>query len=235
VATLIHRTLTSEKPAEYSYLRGTQGSTRGDGYALRAFALAERGLAAALLVLSAPILTVSSAIIFALSRRSPFVAHRRVGKDGRPLWVVKLRTMWNEMGPSKSGFLELLPVNGNNRNQRKSPNDPRITSRFAAACRRYSIDELPQLWNVMRGEMALVGPRPLTWEEIQLHYPHDSEELLSRKPGLSGLWQITGRSRLTYQQRRRLDLLLIRRWSLGLYLRILIETVPTVLSGKDAC
>ncbi|HEX6547062.1 MAG TPA: sugar transferase, partial [Bryobacteraceae bacterium] len=118
--------------------------------------------------------------------------------------------------------------------ERKPSDDPRVTSRFARICRRYSIDELPQLWQVVNGEMALVAPRPLTRNELDLYYGEDARELLTRKPGISGLWQVSGRSRLTYSQRRRLDLFMIRRWSFRLYLRILVVTVPKVLAGKDA-
>jgi lipopolysaccharide/colanic/teichoic acid biosynthesis glycosyltransferase len=172
-------------------------------------------------------------MIAILSRRSPLVAHLRVGEYGRPIWIFKLRTMWN--GEDGAGFalIERLPV-ATGIPERKPSNDPRVTSRFARICRRYSIDELPQLWQVVRGEMSLVAPRPLTRHELESYYGEDAHELLMRKPGISGLWQVSGRSRLTYSQRRRLDLFMIRRWSLGLYLRILVLTVPKVLAGKDA-
>jgi lipopolysaccharide/colanic/teichoic acid biosynthesis glycosyltransferase len=109
-----------------------------------------------------------------------------------------------------------------------------VTSRFAAFCRRYSLDELPQLWQVVRGEMSLVGPRPLTRQELDTYYGADASRIIAAKPGLSGLWQISGRSRLTYPQRRRLDLFLVRKWSVSLYLRILFTTLPRVAAGKDA-
>jgi lipopolysaccharide/colanic/teichoic acid biosynthesis glycosyltransferase len=82
--------------------------------------------------------------------------------------------------------------------------------------------------------MALVGPRPLTASEIHVYYGASAIELLTRRPGLTGLWQIKGRSRLTYSQRRRLDLFLIRHWSPGLYLKVLLATIPRTLTGKDA-
>jgi lipopolysaccharide/colanic/teichoic acid biosynthesis glycosyltransferase len=82
--------------------------------------------------------------------------------------------------------------------------------------------------------MSLVGPRPLTSEELDTYYGPDAARVLSTKPGLSGLWQITGRSRLTYPQRRRLDLFLIQKWSIPLYFRILLLTLPRVVAGKDA-
>ncbi len=112
--------------------------------------------------------------------------------------------------------------------------DARVTSRFSAFCRRYSVDELPQLWQVVLGDMALVGPRPLTRQELDTYYGPDAPRIVAARPGLSGLWQISGRSRLSYAQRRRLDLFLVQKWSVSLYLRILLVTLPRVLAGKDA-
>jgi exopolysaccharide production protein ExoY len=112
--------------------------------------------------------------------------------------------------------------------------DSRVTSRFAAFCRKYSIDELPQLWHVVHGEMSLVGPRPMTVPEWDKHYGTTFSEVLNLKPGLSGLWQIRGRNRLTYRQRRRLDIFLARHYCLLLYVRILGQTVPRVIAGRDA-
>lgn len=187
-----------------------------------------------LLIIVLPVLIAAALIIAALSRRSPLVAHSRVGLGGKPIWVLKLRTMW--IGDRRTGsiFVERLPIVTSAFRGPKTADDPRVTSRFAAFCRRYSIDELPQLWNVVQGDLALVAPRPLTRQELDTYYGADAVLLLSRKPGLSGLWQISGRSRLTYRQRRRLDLFMIRKWSVLLYFRILILTLPRVLAGKDA-
>jgi lipopolysaccharide/colanic/teichoic acid biosynthesis glycosyltransferase len=112
--------------------------------------------------------------------------------------------------------------------------DPRVTSRFASFCRRHSIDELPQLALVAAGRMSIVGPRPITRFELSEYYDSDAMEVLSVKPGLTGLWQVRGRSRLTYRQRKRLDLFLVRRFSIGLYLRIVALTVPDLLFGRNA-
>ncbi|HEX4227617.1 MAG TPA: sugar transferase [Bryobacteraceae bacterium] len=198
-----------------------------------AVGIGERIIAGALLLLVLPILTIASIAIVAISRRSPLVAHLRVGHSGRSLWVLKLRTMWNSNSERRSLFIHRLSPT-------EAPLLPpavknvAVTSRFAAFCRRYSVDELPQLWQVVRGEMALVGPRPLTRQELDTYYGTDAIRITAAKPGLSGLWQITGRSRLSYAQRRRLDLFLVRKWSVSLYLRILFVTLPRVLAGKDA-
>lgn len=109
-----------------------------------------------------------------------------------------------------------------------------MTSRFALFCRRHSIDKLPQLALVVAGRMSIVGPRPITRFELNEYYASDAPEVLSVKPGLTGLWQIRGRSRLTYQRRKRFDLFLVRRFSVGLYCRIFALTIPDLIFGKSA-
>jgi exopolysaccharide production protein ExoY len=192
-------------------------------------------------LLLCPFLTIIAAVIFVLSGRAPLVAHRRLGLFGEPFWMLKFRTMWSaERDPSRQislsrfggGLIERL--RGETVPEIKSGPDPRVTSRFASFCRRHSIDELPQLVHVARGEMSFVGPRPMTPAEWDRHYGDSAAEVLALKPGLSGLWQTRGRNRLTYRQRRRLDIFLARHYCLLLYLRILGATVPRVLAGRDA-
>jgi lipopolysaccharide/colanic/teichoic acid biosynthesis glycosyltransferase len=146
--------------------------------------------------------------------------------------MLKFRSMWNGHPRGLPGFIErlgddIVP-------EKKNGDDPRVTSRFARFCRKYSIDELPQLWHVLRGEMSLVGPRPVTKAEWENYYGAGAAEVLRCKPGISGLWQIRGRNRLTYRQRRRLDLFLVRHLTPGLYFSILLRTLPRALSGRDA-
>jgi lipopolysaccharide/colanic/teichoic acid biosynthesis glycosyltransferase len=195
---------------------------------------AERFAACGLLALVSPLLAVAMISITVLSRRSPLIAHRRVGHFGRDIWVLKLRTMWDRAKRSPSPLIERIEVSPAEIQFSKNGKDPRVTSSFASLCRRYSIDELPQLWNVLCGEMSLVGPRPITALELETYYGLDAQHTLAIKPGITGLWQVHGRSRLTYTQRRRLDLLLVRKWSILLYLRILLSTPARVLAGKDA-
>jgi lipopolysaccharide/colanic/teichoic acid biosynthesis glycosyltransferase len=214
-----------------SFLEGP--SHQGVPQLWEAIAAGERIVAGTLLIMLMPAFFIAALITSVLSRRSPLIAHCRVGQGGRPIRVLKLRTMWDGVPRWSPGLIECLPVEVNNI-VLKTTEDPRVKSRFAAFCRRYSIDELPQLWHVFRGEMALIGPRPLTSHEIEIHYGTDAVELLAKKPGLSGLWQVRGRSRLNYRQRRRLDLFMLRKWSVRLYLTILIRTVPKALLGTDA-
>jgi exopolysaccharide production protein ExoY len=195
--------------------------------------LFERAASLVTLILLAPLLGLVAITIAALSRRSPLVAHLRIGQYGAPLWTLKFRTMWPR--PAAGGFrLELIERVIDDRGpQYKHSADPRVTSAFARFCRRSSIDELPQLFNVLFGEMSLVAPRPLTEGELNKYYGGDADEILTVKPGVTGLWQVTGRSRLTYEQRREMDLYLVRNRSLKLYFTILWRTIPAVLMGKD--
>jgi lipopolysaccharide/colanic/teichoic acid biosynthesis glycosyltransferase len=200
----------------------------------------ERIAAGIALTAVSPAMLALMGAVRAMSGRAPLVAHRRVGQYGDTLWVLKLRTMWErEKAPRwkrgdkpRSGLVEYLPdpavpfV--------KNGNDPRVTSRLAAFCRRHSIDELPQLLHVASGTMRWVGPRPMTRAELDEHYGHEQTEVLTALPGLTGLWQVTGRNRLTYAQRRKLDLFLVRRYSWGLCARILLRTVREVLRPRDA-
>ena len=197
-------------------------------------AVAERLCAAALLLIVLPCVILAAVIVILTSHRSPFIAHRRVGQRGRDIWVLKLRTMWDGDAAKYHVWPLVERVTSNRSPELKLRWDARVTSRFAALCRKYSLDECPQLWNVIVGDMSLVGPRPLTAPELTKYYGAHRAYLLNAKPGITGLWQIKGRSRLTYAQRRRLDLFMLRKWSLGLYLFVLTATIPRVVSGENA-
>ena len=145
--------------------------------------------------------------------------------------MIKLRTMWGGDPPGSRAWVERIDGAGP---EQKEADDPRIGNGFARFCRRHSIDEIPQLWHVARGEMSLVGPRPLTPRELDKYYGREVDELLRVKPGLAGLWQISGRNHLTYQRRKELDLQYVRERSPGMYLRILARTVPEVVRGTNS-
>jgi len=194
----------------------------------------ERAAGLLLLLCSSPLLIGSALATMVLSGRCPLVAHLRVGRDNRPFWMLKLRSMWDGTAPdSRSrGWIEY--VVSAPREDGKEKNDPRVTSRFAAFCRRHSIDELPQLWHVVRGEMSLVGPRPLTDVEIVRYYGASAAELLSVKPGLTGLWQVSGRSTIRFPRRAEMDLELVRGLTPALYFQILLRTFSALLRGQGA-
>lgn len=184
------------------------------------------------LILSAPLLLAVGVVITLLARRTPLVRHTRVGWRGEALPLLKLRTMWEPRQPWRAIFA--IEDVSNSVPLDKSEGDERVTSRFAALCRRYSIDELPQLYHVLRRRMSLVGPRPITREELEEHYGDSARQVLELRPGLTGLWQVKGRNSLSYAQRRRLDLWFAGHASPGLYLRILWRTIPAVFKGSDA-
>jgi lipopolysaccharide/colanic/teichoic acid biosynthesis glycosyltransferase len=205
-------------------------SAPAEDFTWQAVAVGERIASACLLVALAPLLAAGAAALCLMSGRTPFIAHRRVGWRGTDLWMLKLRTMWDGERRSK-GWIEYVDDEAGP--GQKQAGDPRVSNWFARFCRRHSIDEIPQLWHVIRGEMSLVGPRPVTAAELRRYYGAATEEILQMRPGIAGLWQISGRNRLTYAERRRLDLELVRGRSLRLYGSILIRTIPEVWSGAN--
>jgi exopolysaccharide biosynthesis polyprenyl glycosylphosphotransferase len=183
--------------------------------------------AAGALVLMSPVLALL-AILIELDSPGPILyAAPRVGRKGRPFRCYKFRTMLWNADVLKEGLRE--------RNQREGPcfkiaDDPRIT-RGGRLLRRYSLDELPQLWNVLKGDMSLVGPRPHPLDDFSA-YGIEHLPRLDVVPGMTGLWQITARRDPSFQAGMDLDLEYIHRWSLGMDLRILLKTVAVVLRGS---
>lgn len=201
--------------------------------------IAERAGGAALLAIASPVIVMSAVAIAALSGRTPVIAHLRVTRGGKPFWVLKLRTMWpasrsgrRHAGWNERGWIERIIAEPDG--DGKDPSDSRVGGWFASFCRRHSIDELPQLWHVASGEMSLVGPRPLTRTEIDRYYAENARELLSVKPGLTGLWQIRGRSAVRFPRRAAMDLDLVRSLSAKMYWKILARTLPAIIRGNGA-
>jgi len=194
----------------------------------------ERAAGLVLLAVSSPVLIFAALITAILSKRSPLVAHLRVGWNDEPFWMLKLRSMWPREAPSdrRSNWIEYIVADTDA--ESKPSFDARVTSRFAAFCRRHSIDELPQFWHVAAGEMSLVGPRPLTRPEIARHFGARSGELLSVKPGLTGLWQVSGRSKVKFPQRAALDLALVGGLTPSLYFTIILRTCASLVRGQGA-
>ena len=184
---------------------------------------------ALLLTLFAPFLLIVSAAILIDSRGPVFYKQRRVGKDGKEFTIVKFRTMI----PNADKMLaDLSDLNEGAGVLFKMRRDPRVT-RVGSVLRRYSIDELPQLFNVLSGSMSLVGPRPPLPEETA-KYGEDVRRRLLVKPGVTGLWQVSGRSDLSWDEAVRLDLRYVEDWSLALDAVILWKTFRAVLSGQGA-
>lgn len=158
-----------------------------------------------------------------------FFKQWRCGLRGRRFLLYKLRTMVEGAEALKPQLSHLNVMDGP---VFKAPNDPRIT-RVGRVLRRFSLDEVPQLWNVLKGDMSLVGPRPPLPEEVARYEPWQRRRL-AMKPGLTCLWQVSGRTELSFAQWMALDLAYIDSWSLGLDLKILARTIPAVLRGKGA-
>jgi exopolysaccharide biosynthesis polyprenyl glycosylphosphotransferase len=202
------------------------------------------GLASALLILSSPILLVSALLIWSTDGRPILFRQRRVGIHGRTFELLKLRTMRSDSsedvhrayvnqwirdgasyngrdgGATATGPSTVFKING----------DKRITA-VGRILRRFSIDELPQLINVLRGEMSLIGPRPALPYEVDL-YRDWHHRRLEATPGITGLWQVSGRNRLSFDEMVRLDVQYLEDWSLANDLKILIRTVPAMVRGS---
>jgi exopolysaccharide production protein ExoY len=201
----------------------------------QAVGIGERVASAFLLAAISPVIGASAVAVSLLSRRTPLIAHRRVGWCGSTLWMLKLRTMWGpDAAPAGKGAGWIEYIHDDVGPENKQDLDPRVTNWFARFCRRHSLDEIPQLWHVISGEMSLVGPRPLTATELDRHYGGAAHEILQFKPGLAGLWQVSGRNRLSYAERRSLDLKLVRNRSLRIYLQVLLQAIPEVLRGSNS-
>jgi len=186
-------------------------------------------VAATLLLLAAPILAVAAVAIRLDSPGPVFFGQTRVGRGNRPFRIWKLRTMVADADTRKAELAH--------RNQADGPlfkidDDPRIT-RVGRFLRRTSLDELPQLWNVLRNDMSLVGPRPGLPAEA-VHWDAELRERLRVKPGITGMWQVHGRSDASFDEYARLDLYYVHNWSLLVDLGILARTIPTVLWSKGA-
>lgn len=159
--------------------------------------------------------------------------HRRIGRDGRAFECLKFRTMVPNADQVLRELLQRDPViNAEWVRDHKLRCDPRVT-RLGRFLRRTSLDELPQLWNVMRGEMSLVGPRPVVREEL-LRYGRNVRTYLSAKPGITGLWQVKGRNDTDYRRRVVLDTYYVRNQNILLDLYILLQTTRVVLGGSGA-
>ena len=186
--------------------------------------------AACLLVLSAPILGVIALLIRAGSPGPVVLRQERVGRDLMPFQMLKFRSMVSGADRMRDSIQHLNEANGP---LFKIRQDPRTTG-VGKLLRRFSLDELPQLVNVIRGEMSLVGPRPPFQSEVD--EDHLRQRLRLRfTPGMTGLWQVSGRSELPYESMLELDFAYMRRWSLYTDLKILAMTLPAVIRGRGAC
>jgi lipopolysaccharide/colanic/teichoic acid biosynthesis glycosyltransferase len=184
---------------------------------------------AMLVCVSLPLLAIAIAI--KLDSPGPvFYAHPRIGRYGKEIRVLKFRTMVPDADRKLRESLEMHPdLRAAWDASFKIPDDPRITG-IGRILRRFSLDELPQLVNIVRGEMSLVGPRPVVPEELD-RFGNKTATILRALPGLTGLWAVSGRSDVTYDERVALEYRYVTNWTFGLDVSILLRTIPVVLRG----
>jgi exopolysaccharide biosynthesis polyprenyl glycosylphosphotransferase len=189
----------------------------------------DRVVALVLVLVAAPLL-IGLALAVRLSSPGPVLfRQRRVGRAGEEFNMLKFRSMYVD---AEQRLGDLHALSDGNQILFKMRDDPRVT-RLGRILRRFSLDELPQLLNVLRGEMSLVGPRPPLPQEVALYAADDTRRMLV-KPGLTGLWQVSGRSDLSWEESVRLDLRYVDNWSMTLDLLILWKTARAVLRGSGA-
>lgn len=191
--------------------------------------LFDRCAAAAVLLVLSPLLILLAATIRLSDRGPALFTQTRIGKDGQAFRIYKFRTMVVDAEQRRA---QLLASNDLDGILFKLRNDPRVTA-VGAHLRRWSVDELPQLFNVVLGHMSLVGPRPALPQEAAEYAEHVRRRLVV-KPGITGLWQVNGRSDLSWEESVRLDLRYVENWSFALDLQILWKTVSVLLRGSGA-
>ncbi len=225
-------------PSEYRESpSGPRASARRSPSRTLAYRVVKRSMDVSLVILLAPLsLTICAILGLCVILTSPgpvFFSHRRIGRDGRFFSMWKFRTMCVNSAQVLEQHLAMHPEEREEWNSfHKLRNDPRVTP-LGRMLRRYSLDELPQLWNVLTGRMSLVGPRPIVAAEAE-KYGSDFVYYLAVKPGLTGLWQTSGRSTLTYDERVALDRSYVENWSLGRDIRILLRTITRIVNSDDA-
>ena len=190
--------------------------------------------AVALLPFVLPIIAILAYKIKKDSEGPVFFVHNRIGKNGHIVPIVKFRSMYSD---AKERLQKLLEEDAAKREEWerdfKIKNDPRVT-KMGAFLRQTSLDELPQIFNVLKGEMNLIGPRPVLQEEIDMYYKDDAEYYFMVKPGITGLWQVSGRSDTSYDFRVATDKWYVSNWSLWLDIVILLKTVKVVILKEGA-
>jgi exopolysaccharide production protein ExoY len=186
------------------------------------------------ILLLAPLLSICFAATILSSPGPALFRHRRVGFNGKHFDCLKFRTMVTDAPERLHQLLESDPIAAAEWTaNRKLRHDPRVTA-IGAILRKSSLDELPQLLNVLKGDMSIVGPRPVTEEELT-RYSSAISAYLACRPGITGLWQISGRSTTTYNKRVACDALYARKWSMALDARIIVATIPALLVTDSAC
>jgi exopolysaccharide production protein ExoY len=187
-----------------------------------------------LLIFLLPLLLGITLLLLVTQGRPILFSHGRIGKNGVPFKCLKFRTMANDAGRLLDTYLAANPAARREwEAAQKLKLDPRVTP-IGRVLRKLSFDELPQLLNVIRGDMSLVGPRPIVSSEARFYGPYISA-YHSVRPGITGPWQVSGRSNTSYAQRVQLDVDYLQGWSLAKDFAILAKTLPAVLTSNGSC
>jgi exopolysaccharide production protein ExoY len=220
-----------DRPSAASFSRRPSQASKPCGGALKR--AADIVIAAAALIALLPVMLIIGALIKLTSGGSVFYAHSRVGFGGKTFPCLKFRSMVENSEAVLQRHLKMDPAAKLEWTvTQKLRNDPRI-SPVGKILRKTSLDELPQLYNVLMGDMSCVGPRPITSSELK-RYGKRAKDYLSARPGMTGLWQVSGRSRLSYSRRVALDSTYVRRWTLRRDIAIMLRTIPAVLKSDGA-
>lgn len=211
------------------YLTPDAGLLTASQRQLRVKRMVDIVASALLLVVFSPLLLVTAIAVLATSPGPAIFKQDRIGKDGRAFEFYKFRSM---RSTAESERVALLSHNEKNGPIFKIEEDPRIT-RVGRFIRRTSIDELPQIWNVLRGDMSLVGPRPPLPVEVA-EYSAWERQRLTVRPGVTGIWQVSGRSDVEFETWVAMDIEYIEEWSPSLDFSLMVRTIPAVLSGRGA-
>ena len=186
-----------------------------------------------LLLLTSPIIIVVFIILAFCGNGAPIYADKRVGKNGKIIKVLKFRSMFKDADDNPKKYLNDEQYEQFIK-ERKVDNDPRIT-KFGKIIRKTSVDELPQLLNILGGSMSTVGNRPITIQELEANYKEEQQKIfLSARPGLTGWWQVSGRNNVEYYngERQKLELEYFEKRSIGFDIKIMFKTIPAVLKQK---
>lgn len=187
----------------------------------------------ALLLLS-PLLLIIALVVKLTSRGPLFYGHERIGRGGRKFSCYKFRTMHPDADQRLNDLLANDPeLRAEWEASHKLKNDPRVTP-LGNFLRRTSLDELPQFWNVIRGDLSVVGPRPVVEKEVVRFLGDRSSKILSVRPGLTCLWQVSGRSNTSYDTRVSMDMHYVRNHSMGMDLRLIAQTIPAMITSRGA-
>lgn len=186
------------------------------------------------LLFTMPLMVFIALTVRFSSKGNIMYSHERIGRGGKPFQCFKFRTMYCDADARLQEILESCPLLKNEWEQtHKLKNDPRVTP-IGTFLRKFSLDEFPQFWNVLKGDLSVVGPRPVVRDEVTKHIGHKAAKILSIRPGLTGLWQVSGRSDTSYANRIKMDEEYVDSRSLYLDIKIIAKTIPSMFFSKGA-